>query len=135
MYAREWRLKNKEKYEASQESYRRKNADIRAKKSVEWRKRNPEIQRMQGSVKRVRKLNNGGKLSKDIVKKLFKLQKNKCACCGKSLKNGYQLDHIMPLALGGSNCDNNIQLLTPFCNNSKHAKHPIDYMQRKGFLL
>lgn len=45
------------------------------------------------------------------------------------------MDHIMPLALGGTNTDDNIQLLCPTCNRSKHAKHPVDFMQQRGFLL
>jgi len=41
----------------------------------------------------------------------------------------------MPLALGGANADDNIQLLRSTCNQQKHAKHPVDFMQQKGFLL
>jgi len=41
----------------------------------------------------------------------------------------------MPLALGGKNEDWNIQLLRAECNSRKGAKHPIVYMQEKGFLL
>jgi hypothetical protein len=41
----------------------------------------------------------------------------------------------MPLALGGRNDDNNVQLLTPLCNLSKGAKDPIDYMRIKGKLI
>ena len=37
--------------------------------------------------------------------------------------------------LGGEHDDSNIQLLCPPCNSSKQAIHPIDFMQRKGFLL
>jgi hypothetical protein len=41
----------------------------------------------------------------------------------------------MPLALGGSNTDDNMQLLRAICNYHKYTKHPIDFMQSKGFLL
>lgn len=41
----------------------------------------------------------------------------------------------MPLALGGANEDWNIQLLRQRCNNQKKAKHPVDFMQSKGYLL
>lgn len=130
-----WRVENKEKYEAGAEKYRKENAEIRAKKAVEWRKNNKEIQRLQSQIKRARKSSVGGKLSKNIVEKLLIIQKGRCACCGVLLKNNYQIDHIMPISLGGQNVDSNVQLLTAFCNNSKHAKHPIEYMQKKGFLL
>jgi 5-methylcytosine-specific restriction endonuclease McrA len=85
--------------------------------------------------RRTRKLGNGGKLSKGLADKLFKLQKGRCACCRELLGLDYHLDHKMPLALDGKNIDDNIQLLCPFCNLSKGSKHPIDFMQSKGFLL
>lgn len=76
-----------------------------------------------------------GSLSDGIVAKLIKLQKGRCACCGGALFDDYHLDHIIPLALGGTNEDSNIQLLHAKCNLQKHAKHPVDFMQQKGFLL
>ncbi len=36
---------------------------------------------------------------------------------------------------GGANIDGNIQLLTGLCNRQKHTKHPVDFMQERGFLL
>ena len=41
----------------------------------------------------------------------------------------------MPIALGGKNVDDNVQLLCAACNLSKQAKHPVDFMQQRGFLL
>jgi len=79
---------------------------------------------------------NGGELSKNLVAKLFKLQGGQCACgCGGDLGEDYHLDHRMPLALGGSNTDGNMQLLRKRCNLRKGAKHPIKFMQENGFLL
>jgi len=46
-----------------------------------------------------------------------------------------EVDHIYPIALGGTNEGSNLQLLCRFCNRSKGAKHPVDYMQKRGFLL
>lgn len=60
----------------------------------------------------------------------------RCACCRRNLgESGYHIDHVVPLALGGMHDDSNLQLLCPSCNMSKHAKHPIDFMQSRGFLL
>lgn len=77
----------------------------------------------------------GDKLSPGLVEKLFHLQRGRCACCSARLLKSYHLDHIMPLALGGRNVDANMQLLNQRCNNRKHAKHPVAYMQERGFLL
>jgi hypothetical protein len=41
----------------------------------------------------------------------------------------------MPLAKGGTNTDNNMQLLKATCNQQKHAKDPVEFMQSRGFLI
>lgn len=97
-------------------------------------KANPEARRIYKQNRRARE--SGGKLSQGLSSKLYKLQRGKCACgCKQPLGDDYHLDHIMPLALGGTNTDDNIQLLRQRCNNQKHAKHPIEFMQSRGYLL
>jgi len=74
--------------------------------------------------------------SPNLSEKLFVLQKGICACgCQQPLGRDYHLDHRMPLALGGTNTDDNVQLLTKLCNLQKGKKHPIDFMQSRGFLI
>lgn len=70
-----------------------------------------------------------------MAKKLYELQRGKCACCCKPLGNNYHLDHRVPLARGGRNEDCNMQLLRAKCNMQKSAKDPIEFMQERGFLL
>lgn len=116
-----WRQKNLEKIKAS---------------NANWYKKNPMAARIYSQNRRERKqANGGGFLSNGLAEKLFILQKGKCACCGKPLGKKYHMDHVMPLALGGPNTDENIQLLTQSCNSQKRAKHPVDFMQSRGFLL
>lgn len=62
-------------------------------------------------------------------------QKGKCACCKVSIRDGYHVDHIYALSNGGENGKLNLQLLCPSCNMIKGAKHPIDFMRQKGFLI
>lgn len=109
--------------------------DKEREKKIRWKSENPERDRIHSQTKRARRRKLGGKLSIGLSKKLFEAQRGKCACCGLPLGDNYHLDHIMPLALGGANEDWNIQLLRQHCNNKKHAKHPIDFMQSKGYLL
>ena len=120
--ARQWKLQNPDKARSIYERWYEKDY----KKIAERAKLNNHKRRSKTK---------GQKLSKNIVQTLMILQKGKCACCGKSLKQGYHIDHIMPIALGGNNTDDNVQLLTPKCNLSKGAKHPIDFMRSKGVLL
>ena len=112
-----------------------KNYEVRKLSQAAWAKANPEARRNYNHNRRARRLESGGTLSKDLSAQLFKLQKGKCPCCKQPLGDNYHLDHIVPIALGGSNTDDNIQLLRATCNHQKHAKHPIDFMQQKGFLL
>lgn len=132
---KEYRLENKEKLSAAERKSRAKNIDgYRITRSI-WNSNNRESIRINQENRRARKLKAGGKLSKGLAKKLFKLQRGKCACCNKPLGNNYHMDHIMPIALGGTNTDDNIQLLTALCNMQKTSRHPIDFMQSRGFLL
>lgn len=134
--AKKWREKNKEKLQ-KYESERRKRPDrIEMGKlaSKAWKVANPEGVRNQTRNRRA-KLRDGGVLSKGIEKKLMKLQKGKCPSCKVSLEHGFQLDHVIPVAAGGANEDSNVQLLCPKCNQSKGAKHAVDFMQSRGFLI
>lgn len=115
-------------------AYRLANRDkINARHSA-YKKENPSIVARANHQRRFKKNGNGGILSKEIIERLIILQKGRCACCGVLLRGIFHVDHILPLKLGGTNTDNNVQLLTPICNLKKSAKHPIDYMQSRGLL-
>ena len=131
-----WASNNKEKLKEYANANYAKNPKKCNQRAKEWRDKNPELTKMYCQNYRALKLSEGGKLSKGLEEKLFKLQKGKCACgCAQPLGDNYHMDHRMPLALGGSNTDDNMQILTQKCNNQKHAKDPIDFMQSRGFLL
>ena len=134
-YCVAYRATNSEKMKAKSAAWKAANPEKARAGSAAWKAANPEMGRIYKQNRRARKLASGGKLSSDLADKLLKLQKGKCACCGLKLGKKYHLDHIMPLALGGTNTDDNIQLLRSTCNQQKHAKHPIDFMQQRGFLL
>jgi hypothetical protein len=130
-----YRLANPEKIKLDQAKYRLKNKNKAKEYFAEWRAKNPESFKQYRRNRRARIKASAGKLSRGLEKKLLKLQNGKCACCKQSLGDDYHMDHIMPLALGGSNTDDNIQLLRAKCNRSKSAKHPVDFMQERGYLL
>lgn len=104
--------------------------------SATWAKENPEKNRIKSHNRRARLRVNGGELSSDIYQRLMQLQRGKCACgCKQPLGADYHLDHIMPVALGGTNEDANTQLLRGVCNRQKSAKHPVAFMQSRGYLI
>ena len=74
-------------------------------------------------------------IAKKQILELFDKQRGRCAICSKKLGKQWHIDHILPLAKGGAHEVLNFQLTCPPCNMSKKAEHPIDYMQKRGFLL
>jgi 5-methylcytosine-specific restriction endonuclease McrA len=62
--------------------------------------------------------------------KLLRAQDGKCAnpACQKELGEAFHIDHIIPLARGGTSDPENLQLLCPRCNCSKGAKDPQEWL-------
>lgn len=129
-----WVASNKDRVRATVAAWAIANKDRRRANGKAWREANPEAGRVKTANYRASKRANGGKLSNGLAAKLFKLQRGKCACCGVKLTVNH-MDHRIPVALGGPNEDWNMQLLCAPCNLSKGAKHPVDFMQQRGFLL
>jgi len=135
-HSAKWYASNPERHKAASAAWNAANKERVREMAAARNKANPEANRIHQHNRRAREREAVGKLSKDLAAKLFKLQRGKCACgCKQPLGDDYHRDHIMPLALGGSNTDDNIQLLRQRCNNQKYAKDPIDFMQQRGFLL
>lgn len=97
-----------------------------------YRAAHPEKVREWNQTRNGRKI---GRLPRGTIPGLFAKQKGRCAVCRARLVKSYHVDHIMPLARGGAHETANIQLLCAHCNCTKNAKHPLDFMQERGFLL
>lgn len=130
-----WVIKNQARSKERAAQYREMNPEKIKAATAKWRKANPDCKRISEQNRRAIKKNSQGRLTTGLSKKLFVLQKGKCPCCSNPLGSDYHMDHKMPLALGGSNTDDNMQLLRAICNMQKSALHPIDFMQSRGFLL
>jgi len=128
------RAKNTDKTKQSNAKRRAIHADRTRAEVRAWFAANPEKRRVYEQNRRAKKRERGGTLSPDIASMLMVLQGGKCACCRAKMKY-FHLDHVMPLHLGGEHTDKNMQLLCPPCNQAKHAKHPVDFMQSRGYLL
>lgn len=130
-----WNSANKDRLRLARKAWAAANPEKVKAYGYKWRLKNPDVARICKQNRRSRLKQSGGRLSRGLVERLFNLQRGLCACCKQPLGGDYHLDHRMPLALGGSNSDENMQLLRKRCNLQKNASHPIDFMQSKGYLL
>src|SRR5882672_6622256 len=106
---------------------RRLSPDEKREQRRRWRRNNPEKFRQLQKTKRARRRGAVGSFTRQDIERIFKAQRGRCAyyrSCRTKLGDDYHADHILPLAGGGTNNADNIQLTCPACNLSKNAKHP-----------
>lgn len=119
--SRVWNAKNRDKKLATAATYRAREKDnINARRKL-IRKFLPELERIKAAKRRAQKRKEGGKLSKNVIETLLKKQQSLCACCLVPLQGVFHLDHKTPLSRGGTNTDDNVQLLLPTCNLRKYT--------------
>lgn len=155
---RQQRIDNAEKYKAARTARSKQRAattklwrdnlppDRRSKLLAEnnqraqlWKKENPErksvLDKAATHRRRARIAQASGAHTADDIQELLTLQRSSCATCRKALLKSYHVDHIEPLAKGGSNGKTNLQILCPTCNLKKGCRDPLEFMQSRGFLL
>lgn len=114
----------RERRRASQRAWRAANRERHRELIRAWKRRNPE------KVKARRVASRQSKITF-----LMKEQRGKCAYCRSKLGSGFHVDHIMPLARGGSNARSNLQLTCEPCNLAKRDMHPVDFARVSGMLV
>lgn len=128
---RRYYAKNSAKINAKAKARRAAIPKTRKLLTQEERKRARRVERL---ARKAREKGNGGRPSRNIKERLFLAQKGRCVYC-RELMTEQHIDHILPLALGGSSDDSNLQLLCPDCNNRKGAYHPVEFANKLGMLL
>lgn len=127
---RVWRSKNPD----YMKGYRTQNREQVNENNLRWQKANPDCRRATKARRRARE--RGGSITVADIKDVLGRQRHRCGYCRIDLrKSGYHVDHIVPLAGGGSNVRKNIQALCGQCNRRKSARDPIEFAQAIGLLL
>lgn len=104
----------------AKETIKRRIKSGKANESLKkYRKANPDKVREWAHTRHKRKI---GRLPRGTVKLKMQLQNNLCVYCQKDVSITYHVDHIIPLAKGGTHVPDNIQILCPTCNVRKSAK-------------
>lgn len=106
--ARKWAARNPEKVRAAKQGYKR---------------RNPDVQRMACIRRRSRIKGSTGNLTEQQWHAILDLAGHACLACGASATTvKLTVDHVVPLAAGGSNSPSNIQVLCMSCNGRKSTQ-------------
>jgi 5-methylcytosine-specific restriction endonuclease McrA len=130
--SRAYHAKNRQKSLTAQAAYRARLGEAWKERHREWRLANPDyyernLERMRhnGRVKaaarraRQRAVPNE-RIDPTIV---FERSFGMCGICGKAVDvTDFHVDHIIPLALGGSHVYENVQAAHPVCNARKGAR-------------
>ena len=109
-------------------AYAKNNRESINRNCRRWSSKNKEKINANVRNRRSRVRHNGGWHTADDIAVILHWQKCLCVACGCDISEDYQVDHIIPLALGGSNDPCNLQILCPTCNKRKGAKHPDVWM-------
>jgi 5-methylcytosine-specific restriction endonuclease McrA len=139
-YFREYYQRNSSKRKSQARDWYGANRGRAQEVNQAWRERNPDksraIQQACSHRRRAREASAPGFHTAADLRRIYERQKGKCPLCRNSFaKVGSELDHIIPLARGGSNDPSNLQYLCTPCNRAKHAKDPIEFAQERGLLL
>jgi len=104
------------------ERYYAANRDKILEKDKKWRKDNPEKSRalVRNRRSRIKKCD-GRHTGQDVIDILHS-QNFLCNACGIDISKKYHVDHIIPIAKGGSNWPSNLQCLCVDCNLRKGSK-------------
>lgn len=132
--------RNKHKYIPRQKEYYQENKEKLKERYAQYYddKKDYHLERAKvgGHIRRARKQGVGGTHTAADVAAILKAQGHRCPYCQADLRKVKRhIDHIMPIARGGSNDKTNIQILCEPCNRSKGAKDPIAFAREQGRLL
>ena len=123
----DYHARHPEKSRIWKAAYRKRNPEKARAAVAAWNAANPErVRALKRNRKALQRAAEGTHTADDIVR-ILKTQKGKCAGCDKKIgkdRINWHVDHIHPIAKGGSNKPDNLQILCPTCNMRKGAKDP-----------
>lgn len=133
---RRWYEANPDRVYENSKRWREANREKARQAFRDWEKRNPEqaviLRRASKTNRRTREAAFGKVTKADLIE-LFSRFNRQCARCGSF--GQIEIDHIQPVARGGTNDPTNLQLLCKPCNRSKSDKDPMEWAAEHGLSL
>ena len=117
---------NRENYHANARAYRESNPEKIYAIQKAFRERNPEKHRAARGKRRALYAGAAGQASAEQRAARWDYYGGCCYICGKDAE---AMDHVIPLARGGSNWPANLRPICGSCNSTKGAKWPYDIEQ------
>lgn len=132
-YHLRYRAENPEKQRAAVASWSARNVERRRANEARRRAANRERFALNEAARRARKAANGCFMvtSEDVRRLLIRLR-NTCAYCPTNLSAGFHLDHVMPIARGGSHSIGNLTAACARCNLTKGALTVMEWRMRQS---
>ena len=124
----EWRKRNTTRIKKWWQEYKQQHDERIKENRRKYERENPEKVKASKHTRRTRILGLDSKIDSDYVKFLKIVQGMRCNYCEQTMSD-YQIDHIVPIARGGDNRNENLQLLCAPCNRQKGAKTDSEYRE------
>ena len=105
--------------QASEISYKKRHLDELKQKNAEYKRKNPERVKSWGAKRKATILGAKGRATPKQIAARVTFYGNRCAYCDGPYEH---LDHVIPLARGGSNWPANLRPACEHCNTSKRDK-------------
>lgn len=136
---KKWVRENKQKRKIIKDRWLNKNREKHNAGVKRWAEANKDKKRAHNTNRKARVREADGHHNAADIARIFKQQRGKCAYCRIKLGHDYHVDHIKPIAAGGSNWPSNLQLTCGpsgnRCNLRKNDKDPIDFQREHGRLI
>lgn len=75
------------------------------------------------------------KIGAKLTGKIYREQEGRCAYCAKELDYCYHVEHIRPLAVGGTNKESNLCISCPECNLLAGAKVFFNFTAKQRYII
>lgn len=117
---RAYQVRNRDKINAAERERHDQNREAYRLRLRTWKRNNPEKVKADVHARNAKKRANGGRYTAEEWEALKRFYGYHCLCCGRCEPEiKLEVDHVIPVHLGGPNTIDNLQPLCGFCNRSK----------------